>query len=37
MLRNVKKQDMVMLCNVVNNPAYSNIKDSEIKATIPLL
>ncbi|MDT8717040.1 hypothetical protein IAI10_10255 [Clostridium sp. 19966] len=33
----LKEQDIVRLCNLVNNPAYSNIEDSEFKATIPLL
>lgn len=33
----LKEQDIVRLCNLVNNPAYANIKDTEFEATIPIL
>lgn len=33
----LKEQEIVRLCNLVNNPAYFNIEDSELKATILLL
>ncbi|MFQ9979640.1 hypothetical protein [Clostridium cadaveris] len=32
----LKQQDIVRLCNLVNNPAYTNIEDSEFEATIPI-
>ncbi|OOP73107.1 hypothetical protein CBEIBR21_13550 [Clostridium beijerinckii] len=32
----LKKQDIVRLCNLINNPAYTNIEDSEFEATIPI-
>lgn len=32
----LKQKDIVRLCNLINNPAYSNIEDSEFEATIPL-
>jgi len=33
----LKEQDIVRLCNLINNPAYSNIEDTEFEATIPIL
>ena len=33
----LKQNDIVKLCNLINNPAYSNIEDSEFEATIPLI
>ncbi|UZQ48870.1 hypothetical protein [Clostridium kluyveri] len=33
----LKEQDIVRLCNLVNNPAYANIEDTEFEATIPIL
>lgn len=33
----LKEQEIVRLCNLINNPTYSNIEDSEFQATIPLL
>jgi len=33
----LKQNDIVKLCNLINNPAYSNIEDSEFEATIPLM
>lgn len=33
----LKEQDIVRLCNLINNPAYSNIEDTEFEATIPSL
>lgn len=32
----LKQQDIVRLCNLINNPAYTNIEDSEFEATIPI-
>lgn len=32
----LKQQDIVRLCNLINNPAYSNIEDNEFQATIPM-
>lgn len=32
----LKQQDIIRLCNLINNPAYVNIEDSEFEATIPL-
>lgn len=32
----LKQQDIIRLCNLVNNSAYSNIEDSEFQATIPM-
>lgn len=32
----LKQQDIIRLCNLVNNPAYTNIEDSEFEATIPI-
>lgn len=32
----LKQQDIVRLCNLVNNPAYSHIEDSSFNASIPL-
>lgn len=33
----LKEQDIVRLCNLVNNPAYANVEDTEFEATIPIL
>ena len=33
----LKSQDIVRLCNLINNPAYSHIEDSDYTSTIPLL
>lgn len=33
----LKDQDIVRLCNLVNNPAYSHIEDSDFKAIIPMI
>jgi hypothetical protein len=33
----LKSQDIVRLCNLINNPAYSHIEDSDFAATIPIL
>lgn len=33
----LNQQDIVRLCNLVNNPAYSHIEDSSFDYTIPLL
>ena len=33
----LKQQDIVRLCNLINNPAYSNVEDNEFEATIPFL
>ncbi|GAA0782050.1 hypothetical protein [Hathewaya limosa] len=32
----LKQQDIVRLCNLINNPSYTNIEDSEVEATIPI-
>jgi hypothetical protein len=32
----LNQQDIVRLCNLVNNPAYSHIEDSSFNASIPL-
>ena len=31
------EQDIVRLCNLVNNPAYVHLEDSGINAAIPIL
>ncbi|MFA5576317.1 MAG: hypothetical protein WCZ27_05950 [Tissierellaceae bacterium] len=33
----LKEKDIVRLCNLVNNPAYSHIEDSDFKAVIPMM
>lgn len=33
----LNQQDIVRLCNLVNNPAYTNLEDTEFKSTIPIL
>lgn len=33
----LKEQDIVRICNLVNNPAYANVEDTEFEATIPIL
>ncbi len=33
----LRSQDIIRLCNLVNNPAYSHIEDSDYTTTIPLL
>jgi flagellar basal body-associated protein FliL len=33
----LKEQDIVRLCNLINNPAYSNVEDTEFEPTIPIL
>src|SRR5690606_8991845 len=32
-----KEQDIIRLCNLVNNPAYSHIEDTNFEATIPFM
>lgn len=32
----LKQQYIVRLCNLINNPSYTNIEDSEVEATIPI-
>ncbi|WP_342415481.1 hypothetical protein NST83_20475 [Paenibacillus sp. FSL R10-2782] len=33
----LKQHEIVQLCNLVNNPAYTHLEDAEAKATIPFL
>ena len=33
----LEQQDIVRLCNLVNNPAYVHLEDSGINAAIPIL
>lgn len=33
----LQQQDIVRLCNLVNNPAYVHLEDSGINAAIPIL
>ncbi len=33
----LKSQDIVRLCNLINNPAYTHIEDGSFEASIPLL
>lgn len=33
----LKQQDIIKLCNLVNNPAYTHIEDSSFEASIPVL
>ncbi|MNE68140.1 hypothetical protein D3C80_1637870 [compost metagenome] len=33
----LKQHEIVQLCNLVNNPAYTHLEDAESKATIPFL
>lgn len=33
----LKSQDIIRLCNLVNNPAYANIEDSETDAAVPVI
>ena len=33
----LKQQDIVRLCNLINNPAYTHMEDSSFEAAIPLL
>jgi len=33
----LQQQDIVRLCNLVNNPSYSHIEDNNFEAAIPLL
>lgn len=33
----LKSQDIVRLCNLINNPAYSHLEDGDFHATIPIL
>jgi hypothetical protein len=33
----LNQQEIVRLCNLVNNPAYSHIEDTSFNAAIPLL
>ena len=33
----LNQQDIVRLCNLINNPAYSHIEDTSFNASIPLL
>lgn len=33
----LKEQDIVRLCNLINNPAYASIEDDEFDASIPIL
>lgn len=32
----LKQNDIVKLCNLINNPAYSHIEDSDFEASIPM-
>ena len=32
-----KQQDIVRLCNLVNNPAYVHLEDAGFEAAIPIL
>ena len=32
----LKQQDIVRLCNLINNPAYVHLEDSSFEASIPL-
>lgn len=33
----LKQQDIVRLCNLINNPAYANTQNNEFEATIPFI
>ena len=33
----LQQQDIVRLCNLVNNPAYVHLEDSGVNAAIPIL
>lgn len=33
----LEQQDIIRLCNLINNPSYVHLEDSDIEATIPIL